>query len=107
MMKIAVTSQNRKTITAHAGKCRKFWLYKIAEDNSISRELIELGIDETFHATGKDNPHPLDSIDVLMTAGMGQGLQRRLQAKGTVAVVTEELDPDTAVNLYLSENSAG
>ncbi len=25
-MKIAVASQNRKTVTAHAGKCRKFWL---------------------------------------------------------------------------------
>ncbi len=28
-MKIAVTSQNRKTITDHAGKCRKFWLFDI------------------------------------------------------------------------------
>jgi predicted Fe-Mo cluster-binding NifX family protein len=31
-MKIAVTSQNRKTITSHAGKCRKFWVYEV-EDN--------------------------------------------------------------------------
>ena len=28
-MQIAVTSQNRKTVTEHAGKCRKFWIYDI------------------------------------------------------------------------------
>jgi hypothetical protein len=30
-MKIAVTSQNRKTITSHAGKCRKFWVYEVED----------------------------------------------------------------------------
>lgn len=27
-LRFAVTSQNRKTITEHAGKCRKFWVYE-------------------------------------------------------------------------------
>ncbi len=28
-MRIAVTSQNRKTVTGNAGRCRRFWLYDI------------------------------------------------------------------------------
>ncbi|HAN73627.1 MAG TPA: dinitrogenase iron-molybdenum cofactor biosynthesis protein, partial [Planktothrix sp. UBA8402] len=26
-MKIAVTSQNKTSITEHSGHCRKFWIY--------------------------------------------------------------------------------
>ena len=26
-MQIAISSQNRKTISGHAGKCRNFWTY--------------------------------------------------------------------------------
>jgi len=30
-MKIAVTSQNRREITRHAGKCSKFWIYEVSD----------------------------------------------------------------------------
>ena len=30
-MKIAVTSQNRSSITKHVGRCRKFWTYGVDE----------------------------------------------------------------------------
>lgn len=33
-MKIAITSLNRKRITEHAGRCRKFWIFMI-DENSI------------------------------------------------------------------------
>ena len=36
-MKIAVTSQNRKTVTGHAGKCRKFWIYEVEGSAVISK----------------------------------------------------------------------
>jgi predicted Fe-Mo cluster-binding NifX family protein len=28
-MKIAIASQNQQKVTAHAGQCRKFWIYEI------------------------------------------------------------------------------
>lgn len=34
---IAITSQNKKHVTPHAGKCRKFWLYKIVQDGDATR----------------------------------------------------------------------
>ncbi len=43
-MKIAVTSQNRKTITGHAGKCRKFWTYEIDHKEIVNKTLLELAV---------------------------------------------------------------
>jgi predicted Fe-Mo cluster-binding NifX family protein len=30
-MKIAVTSQNRREITEHAGRCRRFWVFDVED----------------------------------------------------------------------------
>ena len=39
-MKIAVASQNRRDITEHAGRCRKFWIYRIAEQQIMDKALL-------------------------------------------------------------------
>lgn len=101
-MKIAVTSQNRKTITGHAGKCRKFWVYEIEGSVIKDRHLLELPIEQSFHASSHDAPHPLDDVNVLIAGGMGQGLQFRLKQKGIQALSTEEIDPDHAVASWLA-----
>jgi len=99
-MKIAVTSQNRKTITGHAGKCRKFWVYEIEDSEVKGKSLLELPIEQSFHES-HGQPHPLDTMHALITGGMGQGLVRRLSAKGIEGLVTSETDPDQAVAAYL------
>ncbi len=106
-MKIAVTSQNRKTITGHAGKCRKFWVYTIAERAVVSKTLLELPIEQSFHesahsAAGAATPHPLDDVNVLISGGMGSGLKARLLQKGIQAVATTETDIDAAVAAWLN-----
>ena len=100
-MKIAVTSQNRRTITEHAGKCRKFWVYDIEQGQVTGRTLLELPIEQSFHESSPHEPHPLDAVQVLITGGMGSGLQHRLAAKGIIALMTAEIDPDQAVAAYL------
>jgi len=100
-MKIAVTSQNRKTITGHAGKCRKFWVYEIEGNEPLKRTLIELAMDQSFHES-KHAAHPLDDVNVLISGGMGQGLQFRLKQKGIQAICTAETDPDRAVQFWLA-----
>lgn len=101
-MKIAVTSQNRKTVTGHAGKCRKFWVYEVDHAEARSRSLLELPLGQTFHATHAAEGHPLDGINVLITASLGTGLQQRLKRKGILAVATPETDPDRAVAAWLN-----
>ena len=100
-MKIAVTSQNRKGITEHAGRCRKFWVYNI-ENNAISgKELVELPKELSFHESSPHEAHPLDDIDILIAGDMGQGLVGRLAKKGITGLITKVTDPDEAISLYL------
>jgi predicted Fe-Mo cluster-binding NifX family protein len=100
-MQIAVTSQNRKTITEHAGKCRKFWIYDIADGNIAGKQLVELAIEQSFHASHHSLAAPLATVNVLITASMGAGLYQRLQRSGIQALITPETDPDTAVAAFL------
>jgi predicted Fe-Mo cluster-binding NifX family protein len=100
-MRIAITSQNRKTVTGHAGKCRKFWIYQINGKEIVSRELLELPIEQSFHESDPAQPHPLDGINVLICGGMGQGLQHRLKQKGILGVATSETDLERAVAGWL------
>lgn len=100
-MKIAVASQNRREITEHAGKCRKFWVYTIEQGAVIHKELLELPKEQSFHASSRHAPHPLDEVQVLIAGSMGPGLRHRLAAKGITAIVTLETAPDQAVAAYL------
>lgn len=100
-MKIAVASQNRRTVTDHTGRCRRFYLYDIAQGETGDKSLLDLPMEQSLHATRGQTAHPLDAIDVLISGGLGEGLQRRLEAKGIQVVVTPESDPDTAVEKFL------
>ncbi len=101
VMKIAVTSQNRKSITEHAGRCRKFRLFEIEDGRIVSTELLELAKEQAFHESSPHEAHPLDVVDVLISGGMGNGMMRRLRNKGVTGIITSQSDPETAVMLYL------
>ena len=101
MMIIAVASQNRREVTGHTGRCRRFWTYQIEEGEVRSKSLLELPREQSFHESPPGAPHPLDGAEVLITGGMGPGLERRLKARGIRALVTSETDPDRAVATFL------
>jgi predicted Fe-Mo cluster-binding NifX family protein len=100
-MKIAVASQNRKEITTHTGRCRKFWIYQIENDAVAGKELLELPKEQSFHESSPLEPSPLDNVQVLIAGGMGSGLARRLQERNIRALITKETDPDQAVKDFL------
>jgi len=101
-MKIAVASQNRREITSHTGRCRKFWIYEIASDAGIAgKQLLELAKSRSLHESPPRAPHPLDDVQVLISGGMGNGVRRRLAAMGVAPVVTDRTDPDLAVSAWL------
>jgi len=101
-MKIAVASQNRKEITGHTGRCRKFWIYQIENDAVVVKELLELPKEQSFHESSPLEPSPLDDVQVLIAGGMGTGLGRRLQQKNIQALVTKEGNPDQAISDFLN-----
>ncbi len=105
-MLIAIASQNRRTITDHTGRCRRFWLYHTEHDQVLRKEMLELTKEQTFHASPPHAAHALDDVDVLICGGMGPGLEQRLAAKGIHGLVSSETDPDRAVAAYLNHTAA-
>ena len=107
-MKIAVSSQNKKTISAHAGKASRFFIYTInQEDNTVTAtELITLNKDDILHNRFHNSispwaPHPIYAVDLVITAGAGSGFVNRLATQATKVVITSETNPDKAIKLYL------
>lgn len=101
-MKIAVASQNRREITGHTGRCRKFWIYNVENGAIAGKEMLELPKEQSFHDSSPWEPSPLDQVQVLIAGGMGTGLARRLQQKNIQAILTKETNPDQAVQDFLN-----
>ncbi|MER2623042.1 MAG: NifB/NifX family molybdenum-iron cluster-binding protein [Accumulibacter sp.] len=101
-MQIAVTSQNRKNITEHAGSCRKFWVFNIERGAVVDKQLLELPIEQSLHAMHHALPAPLAGINVLISGGMGAGLYQRLVQNGISPIITSDTEPDHAIAAFLS-----
>lgn len=101
-MQIAVTSQNRKTVTEHAGKCRKFWIYEVEQGVVADKQLIELPIEQSFHGNHHGLADGLARINVLISGSMGSGLFSRLKQQGILPIITCEENPDQAVSDFLA-----
>ena len=102
-MKVAISSQNRHSVTGHAGKCRKFWIYELdSADRVTGKTLLELPMEQALHNSPGHAPHPLDEVQGLVSGGMGEGMKRRLGAKGIIAFVTEQTDLDAALADFLA-----
>jgi hypothetical protein len=52
-MIIVITSQNRRHITPHAGKCRKFWKYELKDGKVMDKQLIEVEKEASFSQSGE------------------------------------------------------
>ncbi|NJO54320.1 MAG: nitrogen fixation protein [Bacteroidales bacterium] len=102
-MRIAVASQNFRTVTPHAGKTRRFIVFE-AEAGSPPREVerLDLPKDMSIHEFQGDGAHPLDSMRAVIAASAGPGFVVRMASRGVDAVATSETDPATAVVKYLA-----
>src|SRR5512134_1644590 len=107
-MKIAVTSQNFRTITPHAGKTRRFLVYEAAEGGEpIEVDRLDLPKELSMHEFHGDSPHPLDAVDVIIAGSFGEGFATRMAVRGIVAVATDLTDPVEAVKEYLARLQSG
>lgn len=103
-MKIAITSQNFKTVTNHAGKARRFLVFEI-EEGKEPREIdrISLPKEMAFHELAMDAQHPIDGVDALLSASFGAGFARKMAARQITASLTEASDPIEAIRIFLAE----
>jgi len=99
---VAVTSQNKKTVTKHAGECRNYLIYTIKNNEIVFKKVLELHDNEilkyTFHEDKSANPkNLLYDVDILLTGSIGPGGVNRLANQNVTAYVIKEKDPDIAI----------
>ena len=102
-MKIAVTSQNFRTVTQHAGKARRFLIYELDRATGQPREIARLDLPKelSMHEF-RGTSHPIFEMDCLITGGSGQGFIQRMAREGVEVIVTGEQDPMTAVQAVIT-----
>lgn len=100
-MKIGVSSQNFRTITGHAGKGRRFLVFEQQADGLHELDRIDLPKEMSMQAFSGDD-HPLDLLDVLITAGCGDGFIRRMASRNVQVITTAESSPTIAVEKFLT-----
>jgi predicted Fe-Mo cluster-binding NifX family protein len=101
-MKIAVASQNFRSITQHAGKSRRFLIFEQDATTGEVQEIARLDLpkDMSMHEfRGVD--HPLFEMDCLIAGSGGQGFIQRMARAGVQVVITSEQDPITAVTAVI------
>jgi predicted Fe-Mo cluster-binding NifX family protein len=103
-MKVAVVSEDFRSVSGSAGKARRFLLFE-AEQGSRPRLEQYYELPEhlpSYHELHDDDEafHPIDGM-VLITAEAGEGFRERLARRGTKVHITAERDPITAVLLLL------
>jgi predicted Fe-Mo cluster-binding NifX family protein len=107
-MKIAVTSQNFRTVIGHAGRARRFLIYDVqpgAEPVEVAR--LDLPAEQSFHETGGAGSHPIDGCAVLLSAGFASHFAQVMAARGIQAATTDKEDPIEAIKDFLARRAAG
>lgn len=101
-MKIAVTSQNFRTITPHAGKSRRFLIFTPDGQGGVREvERLDLPLEMSIHEFRGDQ-HPLFAVNAVITGSCGAGFMQRLGAHGVTVLATAETDPAKAAAAYLA-----
>jgi len=121
-MKIAVITDDGKTISQHFGRAAHYLVVTVEDGQITDRELR----DKLGHAHFADEPHhhveqheqrhgfdaaaqdrhvrmaqSITDCQVLLCRGMGAGAYQSMQAQGIRPIVTDIADIDDAVNAYI------
>lgn len=106
-IKVAITSQNKRTVTKHAGECRNFLVYTIEDEKVISKEVLSLESNQTLKYTFHEDPSEIPfnhiyEMDILLTGSIGVGGVKKLAVNNVAAYVILEKDPDAAIEKLLN-----
>jgi predicted Fe-Mo cluster-binding NifX family protein len=113
-MRIAVASDDGRTICGHLGRCASFVVFETEDGKITSKELRNNNF--TSHATGKcdhnDKPGEgahshgdvigaLGDCQVVISQGMGRRIAEDLEKANIKPIITTELDAEEAIRDYL------
>lgn len=93
-MRVAITSQNFRSITGHAGKSRRFIVYELVPGGAAKEvERLDLPMEMSLHEYhGDDHPLYTLGLDAIVTGGAGDGFRQRMARQGIDVLATSETD---------------
>ena len=109
-MKIAVASDDGKTIASHFGRTRGFALVDISDNKIISEEYVindftghARGMEGYDHSYDRHGPilNALKECDVVISHGMGRRIYIDLQEAGKQVFITPETGVRKAVEMFI------
>jgi predicted Fe-Mo cluster-binding NifX family protein len=103
-MKIAVASDDQKTISEHFGRACGFMVFEIQNDAIIAQEYRDNIGKSTGECHSCDHATMINNIkdcDVVISYGMGQRIYADLLQHNIMAIVTDERTVTNAVNQFL------
>jgi len=106
-IKVAITSQNKRTVTKHAGECRNFLIYTIEDEKVTAKDVLSLEPDKTLKYTFHEDPSeipfsPIYDMDILLSGSIGKSGVNKLAMNNVAAYVIQEKDPDVAIEKLLN-----
>jgi predicted Fe-Mo cluster-binding NifX family protein len=110
-MKIAIASDDEKTVASHFGRTKGFVVYEVEEGKMKSQEYRPntftghaRGLADTGCETDRHGPilAALRDCKAVISHGMGRRIYNDLQQAGIEVFITDETDVEKVLGLYLS-----
>lgn len=105
-MKIAIATKDYATVCGHAGQTREWLVYDLTghQSNQLlpAPQRLELDKTQILHSFADDGPHPLDGVDIVVTASAGDGFIRHMKKRGAEVLLTGESDPTLALTRIIA-----
>ena len=120
-MKIAVITDDSKTISAHFGRAQYYNVFTVMNDQTTSKETRPKVNHSHFSKEHHDHSHeqgrgtdpasghrhnmmlePIRDCDILIARGMGMGAHQSLMAIGIRPIITDVNDILEALNSFLA-----
>jgi predicted Fe-Mo cluster-binding NifX family protein len=122
IMKIAVITDDFKTVSAHFGRAQHYEVFTVDDGKIIARESRSKAshtqfVEQGLHVQQPDESHGsdpasqhrhgtmMDSISdcqVLLARGMGMGAYEALNSRGIHPIITDIPEIQTAIDTYLA-----
>lgn len=100
-MKIAISTKDYTTVSGHAGQTRHWLVYDLSEHRAQALlpapQRVELNKEQLLHTFEDLEAHPLDGIDVVVTASAGDGFIRHMKKRGAEVLLTGASEPAEAI----------
>jgi predicted Fe-Mo cluster-binding NifX family protein len=109
-MKVAIASDDGKTVGSHLGRARGFIIYETGPGQVRRRHYLEntftghaRGLSGAGHEADRHGPilEALSGCKAVIAHGMGRRIRADLAAAGIEAYIVDETDPDVAIGEYL------